>query len=380
MSTSASIVLSVFSLLAIVLLVPAFLWHAKYSKSIPVLFLISWLTYVNLIAFINSIIWGGDHFDNVWDGKIYCDITTRLDAGSFLGKESALSAISLNLLMILKGNSTFIARDGPLYRRKVMINVLICGVTPVLVMILQYFVATQRYMIVRYEGCGSPYASTPAVIGIYSIWSFLWTIVSLVLAMLTLYEYYQKKKDVRDLLRCSNSGLSFKKFVKILIYSVITLIVITPVSIYNFATDIQTFAGPYSVPYNWSEIHSDEWQYIYYVDAGYSLVVRQWVNIGLSIITFVLFGAGSEAMVVYKAGLRRLMGKEGKIGAEGDEEDYIEGQSYRLSTLSKNSTGRTLGQSGDLSKKVLEICKLCWKEQILCKTSIMNIKELSMTW
>lgn len=342
---SGGVALSVFSLISAILLVPPFIWHTRYSKNVPAIFLISWLIFLNLKACINSIVWSADDFDQAWDGKVYCDIVTRLEVGSYSGAVCALCAISLNLYMILKGNSTFIAKDGPLARRKHWINLVICLITPVLTMILQILYDSQRYAIVKYKGCTALPYGTWVVIILYLMWPFLWSIVCVVISLLTIISFYRKRSDLKDLLSCSNSFLNIRRFGRLLIYCVLMLVIMFPAATYTFVADCQDSNGPY----NWLYIHSEYWQIIYYIDLGYAQTHQYWLHVGLSIITFILFGMGSEALEMYKKMLVQMhilkpRAAEFDFENEHDSEEELK-KNYTLASSSSGGVTTIVGMS-----------------------------------
>lgn len=321
--------MAVCSLIAIILLIFPFVWHIKVSKSIPTLCLIFWLAFENLENCINAFIWSGEDFYTKWDGKVYCDIVTRIYVGSSTGKACALTAISLNLYMILLGNSTFVARQGLLARRKNLINCAICLINPIVVMVLEFFVAAQRYGIGRFEGCLPLMAATWVTLIFYSIYPFLWSIASFVFAVMTIGLYIKKRRDVKDLLRCSDSGLNLKKFARLLVYSVLVTIVIVPTSIFMFVMDVHDY---FSGAYNWSEIHWEHWGEIFFLEGEYSFMATSWINFGLSIVTFVLFGLGSEAIKMYRDFFYRVL----NIRTD-DAQDKV----HMLAMLSKDNSRLT---------------------------------------
>ncbi|CAK7901754.1 pheromone a factor receptor [[Candida] anglica] len=285
--------LAAFSCLGLVILIPPFIWHIK-SRNVPAVLLIFWIAFSNLKGFINALIWSGEDFETNWDGKIYCDIVTRLDVGSYIGKLCALAAISLNLFMVLRGSTTFLGNG----RKRLIINLCICLISPIILMILDFFVDSYRYGIVRYMGCGVANATTYVALILLSIWKLLWGFVTIVFASLTLYTYYKKRKDVSDLLRCTNSGLTSKKYLRLLVFSTLMILCLAPLTIYLFVDDSHNFTGSY----NWSYIHWEGWSTVIpRADFGYHVTYPEWINIVLSIITFMVFGLGSEAMKMYKS-------------------------------------------------------------------------------
>ncbi|KAI5954745.1 STE3 [Candida theae] len=283
-----------FSFIALILLIPPFSWHIK-SRNIPAILLVTWLTLVNLIGFINTMIWSGEDFDTVYDGQGWCDITTKVDAASSLGKLCAIACLSMNLYFIL-------CAKNPLFMdntnwKKICIDLAICLITPLLIMVFIYITQSRRYAIVRYQGCITVFSPTNATLGLYLVWPLIWSFVALFFAVLTLYKYFQKRKDVKDILKCTNSGLNLKRFARLLIFSFLIVFAMTPLSIYYFAQKV-SYA---SYPFRWSEVHGPDWGDIYAVDFGFFAVIDRLVNASLSVVAFLLFGLGTDALKMYKS-------------------------------------------------------------------------------
>lgn len=283
-----------FSFIAFVLLIPPFSWHVK-SRNVPAILLVTWLLLVNLIGFTNTLIWSGENFDTVYDGQGWCDITTKVEAASSLGKLCAIACLSMNLYFIL-------CAKNPLFMdsrnwRKICIDLAICLVTPSLIMVFIYIAQARRYAIVRYQGCITVFSPTNATIVLYLIWPLIWSFVALFFAVLTLYKYFQKRKDVKDILKCTNSGLNLRRFARLLIFSFLIVFALTPLSIYYFAQKVSYT----QYPFHWIEVHSSDWGDIYYADFGFFAVIDRLVNSAISVVAFLLFGLGTDALKMYRS-------------------------------------------------------------------------------
>lgn len=290
---SQGILLSTFSLFAFLLLLPAFIWHCR-CKNTPAIFLIFWLLFLDLNSFICAIIWSNENFYENWDGKVYCDIALKLELGSSCGKIAAVSALALNLYMVLCAKNPIFM--GAKSKRKLFLDLAICLITPIFVMSTSYVVQASRYVVGRYRGCTNTFYYTYLSLIFYSIWNLIWAVVALVFAALTLIKYFTKKKDVNNILKCTNSGLNFRKFARLLIFSILIIIALVPLAVYNFASDAKYYRGPFI----WKEIHTSYWGEIVYYDLGISTCYDRFIDIGLSFIAFIIFGLGSDALTMYK--------------------------------------------------------------------------------
>lgn len=289
--------LAFFTLASFFLLLPPFAWHLR-SRNIPAISLIVWLLYGNLKSFVNVILWGGDSPD-VFNGEVYCDVVVRLDAASSTGKIAAIAALSFNLYMVLAASSTAFLESS---RRRSIINVCMCWITPIFIMATLYVVQHRRYAIVRYRGCLLVADGSYATLFLYAWWAILWSVVAAIFAAMTLATYARKRRDVKDILRVTNSGLNHRRFARLLIFSLLILLVMVPVTVFYFSKDV----GQYAHRFIWSQAHSDVWSEIVYGDFGPSFLYQQWVDVALSVVTFLLFGLGSDAIEMYKGALRKL--------------------------------------------------------------------------
>lgn len=293
-------VLAAFSFIALILLLPAFIWHIR-SRNIPASTLIFWIMFKNLFTFINACIWSEETFIEAWDGKGYCDVFTKIDSGSSVAKVSCISSLTFDLYMILSAeNSIFLEKNS---KRRVIINLLMCWITPIFVIATSYLIQKYRYIIVRYGGCVTPYEHSYVSLILHFVWILLWGIIGLIFAILTILKYLQKRRDVKDILRCTNSGLTFKRFARLLIFSILVILVLFPLSVYFFVADVSSKTQE---SYSFSAVHGPDWNNILYSDFGTSYVYYAWIDLALSIITFILFGLGSDAIAMYKSALYKI--------------------------------------------------------------------------
>ncbi|CAH6719576.1 pheromone a factor receptor [[Candida] jaroonii] len=288
------------SFIGLVILVPPFVWHIK-NVNLPAVFLIFWLLFSNLTGFVDAIIWSGDDFYDQYDGRGLCDVTIKLKLGSVTGKLCAVSALSLQLFMILRANNLRFMNNRTKF--KIIFDCVFCLTTPVIIMSLSYLVQGARIGVLRYYGCSGIYYSWVYLV-IQSSMMLMWSLVATVLAVLTVYTYFRKKIDVKDILKCTNSGLNLKRFARLLIFSSIIILTLTPLSIYTFVGDVTT--EQFRMRYNFHFIHNPLlWNYTYFVEAPLKILYFRWIDIGLSIITFLIFGIGTDAIELYKSILIR---------------------------------------------------------------------------
>lgn len=295
--------LAAFSFIAAVLLVPPYAWQC-WGRNYGQAFLLFWLWVTNMFTFLHILIWSGSDFALAWDGKVYCDIVARADTAIGMGKLSAVWAIffTLNEILRLK-NPAYI--DPQSVKRK-WVNLLICLGPPTYSFFVLFFFMAPRYTICRYYGCRPLWAPTVVTF----VFNFLVHVVILVpcivYALLTVYNYFRKKRELENILQCTNTNMSFARFSRVLIFALIVFIVLTPLTIYIIV--INASMKYTLVPLNF--LYSEQvFQQVIKYDSGIDVLVSRIINTALSYVAIVILGTGSDAMAMYKKVWNRVLGK-----------------------------------------------------------------------
>lgn len=287
------IMIVVFSIIAFFLLIPPFIWHLK-NKNLPSVFLIFWFLFLDMNSFINSLIWSGSNFDKIWDGAGYCDFVIKLEAASSSGKISAIATILINLYMVLSSDVKNFKKIN--IKRKKLFDVVLCTVSPIFIIMTNYMIQSSRFLIIKYRGCSFSYNRSLMSIFFYSFWNIAWSIIATIFAILTLVKFFKKKEAVKDILRCTNSGLNMKRFARLIIFCCLTITVVTPLSTYYFIDDFNTAFNSFKIKI--SKYY--DWNQILMYDFGRSVLFDRWIDIILSIVIFLLLGLGTDAIGTYK--------------------------------------------------------------------------------
>lgn len=284
--------------LAIVALIPPLAWHS-HTRNIPAIILITWLLIMNITCVVNAGVWGGKDFINRWDGRGWCDLVIKLQVGANVGISCAVTNITYNLHQIIRADT--VLPDSTSWR-KVCVDLAISLVTPIAVMGFSYLLQVFRYGIARYNGCQNLLTPTWVTTVLYTMWMLIWSAVGAVYACLVLYVFYKKRKDVRDILHCTNSGLNLTRFARLLTFCFIIILVMLPFSIFTFVQDLRQVKGGY----NFTETHSRLfWDTIMKFDPG-KPVYNVWLYALMAYIVFFIFGLGSDALNMYSRFLRFL--------------------------------------------------------------------------
>lgn len=285
-------------MLLFLILVPPMAWHCK-CKNIPAISLIFWLMYNNLVTIINAAVWSGAGFYQI-SGKGYCDVVGKLNAGSSSGMVASICAMAMNLYFVLGAKETTLI--DPQSRIRLAVNVAMCWATPVVIMATNYLIQASRFIVVRYYGCNIAYDPSALTYVLYSMWPVVWLVGAMVFAGLTIFEYLRKRHDVKDILKCTNSGLDIRRFARLLIFLLLSMLVLFPVCMIYFLADVKNSR----LKYSFERVHDEYWQTITHWDFGRSFSYRPWVNNALSVITFLLFGVGTDALAIYRSAMVRI--------------------------------------------------------------------------
>lgn len=277
------------SCITFLLMLPPLLWHS-ISRNIPAMFLMAWLAYSNLITFINILIWGGETSDS-WEGKGYCDVVVKLNEAASPGKIAAAAAIAMNLYFVLRAKPLLLLDHHS--KRKKAVELAICLLTSIFVMCTSYAVQYVRYRITRYAGCETVLRTNVGAILLFIIWPFIWALVAIVFAALTLFKFLQQRRDVANILRCTNSGLNLRRFGRLLLFVTIVILALAPVTIFQFAENVKAATSGIKEP------EADFRNIIYFEDANLSQMYGHYVDMCLSVLAFVVFGTGADALSLY---------------------------------------------------------------------------------
>lgn len=284
--------------IAIIVLQPPLFWHS-HTRNVPAVILILWLLVMNIISIVNAAIWSGSDFMNAWDGKIWCDISIKLDMGASIGIPCAITDIVYNLHTILRATSVIENWNSP---RKMIKDLLICLLSPIVIMAVSYVLQVFRYSIFRYNGCQNAFSNTWITLVLYQIWMLLWAGFAAFYSLLVLFVFYQKRKDVKDILYCTNSGLNLTRFARLLILCFVIILIMLPLSIYGLVQNAQQLQGHY----DFKSTHSSAlWNVIIKADLGKPLYTV-WIYVLASYLVFLVFGLGSDALSIYVKVLRTM--------------------------------------------------------------------------
>lgn len=293
-----------FLLLSLVLALQLGLAHWGASRSsvyplpkrhidVPIIWIISWLMYLNLSNIIGSAIWHGPLWAVVWDGKIYCDIDSRLQLFASSGFICGATALARNLSLIIS------SKGPPLYfqtSKKAWIDLAICAIFPSIQLSLMYLVQPRRYAITQDFGCAIVMDVVWLSFVIYSIWIPIWSLIAAAYGAKGAYGCYRRKKDFSDILMCTGSGLTTLQFLRLMIFNFVIIGTMLPLSLYIVITRL---VNTYITSYNFTATHMyfSQIMYVPYMSAGN--YIDRWMYGTFAYVAFLIFGLGMEARMAY---------------------------------------------------------------------------------
>ena len=154
----------VLALINVVVDTPPLIWHIR-NRNVAAAGLVYWILQANLMNFINAIIWPTDDIHSWFQGRILCDIETKLIPASYVGVVGSLVGIMRNLAGILNTEKTVIAPTRAQRQRQLVLDVFLSFGFPCIIMALHYVVQPFRFAIRTTMGCYPPYdLSWPSVV------------------------------------------------------------------------------------------------------------------------------------------------------------------------------------------------------------------------
>lgn len=173
---------TVFSGIGFVLCIPPMYFNLKIpNRPWATLFLLGWIMILNLLYFIDSIIWRSTNPDTWWEGKVYCDINFRIKDMFFVGVLGASIGICRFLADATNPNpSQNDLRYSRLQRNA--IDLFLSIILPLMIEAGLFAFQTSRYHVVGVQGCtGWIDYSWPSVL-YYALWSPILSCIAAVYA------------------------------------------------------------------------------------------------------------------------------------------------------------------------------------------------------
>ena len=276
-----------------ILNLPPSIWHIM-NKNIPALTLLIYVEILMMDGFVSAIFWGGPDYVNAWNGKVWCDIMVRIQLAASVGISSSISCVSFNLLMIFLTNRMTTFWFGNKWV-KPCCEVFFSIVFPFIISGVAYLAQSFRYLISRYSGCSPPLVTDSISVVTFYLWIFVWNFISMAISLATLILFFKKRRAAKDILVCTNSGLSVKRFIRLLTYCI--LVVCSSIVFSAVLGSILVIKK--GVFYEKEIAQRRKWGTYIVASRNSESDINTWVLITISFVSFFLFGVGEDAAKMY---------------------------------------------------------------------------------
>ncbi|KAG7743458.1 hypothetical protein KL932_002199 [Ogataea haglerorum] len=265
----------------------------------------------------------------------WCDLTVRVQLMAQFGITGSIFCILLNLMMILLANRWteywFNSK-----RTKTAIELFSVVGFPLLIAVFVYFALYFRYAITQCTGCRLVFLKYGISMLLYYFWLLLWAVLCFVTALVTLAVFFAKRKNTRNILQCTNSGYSLRRFSKMLIFCSLVIGAMFPLKILSLVLNMNgwqpQFKPDISRKLYWDTIL--RLPYNSFDDA------ERWIQIAMSMVGFALFGLGEDAVYMYVDWLESVPGGSRLVQrwrAWRESRKVVKKQNY----VSRNTTAKT---------------------------------------
>ncbi|THH33299.1 hypothetical protein EUX98_g913 [Antrodiella citrinella] len=221
-------------------------WRARNVATVS---LVVWLFAMNLIYFIDSLVWADNSAPHV---VVWCDIVTKLMIGASSAIPAATLCICKHLEMVASGRTVRLTHED--HRRRRIFELLVCWGVPIVLMALHYVVQGHRFDIVEALGCQpAVYYSVPAV---FIVWfpPLLLSVLTLIYSSLALYHFFRQRITFASHLSSSNSSLNTNRYLRLMAMAVTEIVWGTSLNAVAMYDNIAPGLRPWT---NWADVHSD---------------------------------------------------------------------------------------------------------------------------
>ncbi|KAK9375292.1 pheromone A receptor-domain-containing protein [Lipomyces chichibuensis] len=283
--------LFVCGVLSLILSASPFFWNFRHRNLSATIFVI-YVIVANITIIIQASLYGGPDVSKYWDGKGLCDIIGRLPHVCGMGIICSLASMSRTLARILSKNVTLSVTVAQ-RRRELIVELLICVGFPLLSLATFYIYQPFRYVLLQHSGCIVTFDYTWASFWLYTFWQPFFPLVSAIYSAITIYRYFQRRRQFREVLRSSQSGLTVARFARLLFFCITVMFVELPLAIVTLVTNVR----PGIHVFNFSKTHAN-WNAIPRLAASATRKDFFYFTI-VSALLFVYFGFGVDARHMY---------------------------------------------------------------------------------
>ena len=285
----------------------AFICHRSPTLPHGAGILCFWILSINLLSFVDSIIWSSTRIEDWWDGQIYCDINIRIKTTTAVGIPGA----SIGLCRFLMETTDHHLSDIEIAsRNKVLIDYTLGLIIPFAVAGLKILVMPFRFGISGVQGCRGYTSPTWPALPIYYIWNPLFSATAAIytgwgdypISSNMLVLFLNRWWRIRGRLRRNwdinaHDGVSHVDFLRISLTLITVVIFYFPASVTLFILSILSGRSgevTWATPYSWEAVHGRDWSQIYMTRQD-SAEWTAWFAPALAVNLFALMGMTKTA-------------------------------------------------------------------------------------
>ena len=295
----SSVVLIVCSFFALLLSLPALVWHTK-NRSLPAASLVFWIVLENLFNIINAIVWSDDNLITWWPGYGYCDLEIKLDIAGSLGLLGSLACMMRALAAALDTDNARLMLTTAQRSRQIALDIIYCIALPLCLAALHFVVQPFRYYVAAIAGCVPVFDPSWLSLTVFYIWPPVLCLVNAHYAILLIIRVRRYRRDFASILSSSSSGLNRSRFVRLFAAAMILLTIVIPTQAYSLYRNLQQ---PITT-FDWGTTHNPAtWNTVVFVPTYGVVFEDRWIRVGLALPVFICFGWGRDAKNLYKSWL-----------------------------------------------------------------------------
>ncbi|CRG87203.1 Pheromone receptor 2 [Talaromyces islandicus] len=293
----------ILSFLALLLCIPPLIWHAS-NRNLAASFLTAFVIMSDLFNIMNAMIWPTDDINSWWDGSVLCDIQVKLNIGIQVGMPGALVCIFRSLALVMDTENTVLVPSKAQRLRGLAVELFFCAVIPVLAMVGHFIVQPNRYYIFAISGCNVSYDDSWLAILLSIAWPPVICLIAAVYCVLVVIRLTRYTSEFSNILGASGSKLTTRRFIRLFCLALTMILFVLPLQIYIFYTNVLPMIPVQ--PYSWSNNHGPAFGTIIKVQTAGVLRPDRWIPVALSVLLFVFFGLGQDAMKMYRSFLNGI--------------------------------------------------------------------------
>ncbi|KAI7222954.1 hypothetical protein KC333_g811 [Hortaea werneckii] len=294
---TSAIVLAFFSLLVMFLIIPPLVQHWR-NRNIGATLCVFYAMIMNLMAFINAVLWPNDDFEHWYNGKGLCDVEVKLQIAWSVAAPATLVCVLRALANAMDTDRLRLSKTKAQRWRGYAIDLTLCVGIPLLSMIFHFIVQSNRYFLYGISGCVPSASQTYLTVGLIYIPPLLLVLVDAYFALLILYRLCRYRRTFSIILAHNDTTKS--RFLRLYILCIVWLLAIIPLSSWTLSVNVGSQQGHY----NWVETHDySKWNDIAMIRSEGDIVFDRFIWLGCGIMVFLTFGFGKEAVSMYRNGL-----------------------------------------------------------------------------